>query len=362
MGNDVQIGKPKVSVIVPVYNVEKYIHQCVDSILRQTMGDIEIILVDDGSADGCPEICDEYGKMDNRVKVIHQKNAGVSSARNRGIEIATGQYVYFVDSDDWIEEDGLKQLYETAQSAKADVVFADCYERYEYIGTKRICLYSRDFNSSDRDFILQIQKSVLCHKFSPCFSAGADSAYPAPWSKLIRLGLIKEKEIKFDPYVQGIYDDGLFTMEVLEYAKKILYSGICAYNYRILNSSLVHTYKSDMIARFERNCERMDDFIVKYDKGDDFAQAEYGRRIAYLSSFLTSYFFNSENPHGLEEVERELRQLLSKDPWRVAIDNVKYHNLELKHQYTLWCMRAECINGLKLYSFTKKKLKRKSES
>ena len=93
----------KVSIIVPVYNVEKYIDRCMKSLMNQTLHEIEIILVDDGSPDSCPQMCDEYAKQDTRVKVIHKENAGLGYARNSGLEIATGEYVAFVDSDDYVD-------------------------------------------------------------------------------------------------------------------------------------------------------------------------------------------------------------------------------------------------------------------
>ena len=100
----------KVSAIVPVYNVEKYIYRCVDSILNQTFSDFELILVDDGSPDNCPQICDEYAKKDSRIKVIHKENGGLSSARNAGLDIASGEWISFIDSDDWIHKDYLLYL------------------------------------------------------------------------------------------------------------------------------------------------------------------------------------------------------------------------------------------------------------
>lgn len=103
--------KPCISVIVPIYNVEKYIHKCVDSLLAQTYPHLEIILVDDGSPDGCPAICDAYAEKDGRVRVIHKENGGLSDARNAGLEIASGEYIGFVDSDDWIEPDMFEYLY-----------------------------------------------------------------------------------------------------------------------------------------------------------------------------------------------------------------------------------------------------------
>ena len=101
----------KTSVIVPIYKVEEYLHRCIDSIINQTYTNLEIILVDDGSPDNCPMICDEYAKKDSRIRVIHKKNGGLSDARNAGLEIATGEYIGFVDSDDWIHKDMYHILY-----------------------------------------------------------------------------------------------------------------------------------------------------------------------------------------------------------------------------------------------------------
>src|SRR5574344_1424030 len=106
---------PKVSIIVPIYNVEKYLDRCMESLLNQTLKDIEIIMVDDGSPDNCPKMCDEYAKRDKRVKVIHKKNGGLGYARNSGLDIATGEYVAFVDSDDYVDVNMYETLYNFAK-------------------------------------------------------------------------------------------------------------------------------------------------------------------------------------------------------------------------------------------------------
>ena len=106
---------PNVSIIIPIYNVEQYLRRCVDSVLQQTLENIEIILVDDGSPDNCPLICDQYKAQDNRVKVVHKKNGGLSSARNAGLKIATGEYILFLDSDDWIEPETAEELVSIAE-------------------------------------------------------------------------------------------------------------------------------------------------------------------------------------------------------------------------------------------------------
>lgn len=117
--------KGLVSIVIPIYNVEEYLRECVNSVLKQTYRDIEIILVDDGSPDNCPQICDEYEAVDSRVVVIHQKNGGLSAARNSGLAMARGEYVYFLDSDDYIAENAMEELYAKAKENDLDAVLFD---------------------------------------------------------------------------------------------------------------------------------------------------------------------------------------------------------------------------------------------
>jgi len=124
---------PQISIIVPVYNVEPYLRKCIDSIITQTFTDFECILIDDGSPDNCPAICDEYAAKDNRLFVIHQKNAGVSAARNAGLDIAQGELTGFVDSDDWLEPFALEKLYNKQKETNADIVVGSFYSHYSDI-------------------------------------------------------------------------------------------------------------------------------------------------------------------------------------------------------------------------------------
>ena len=123
---------PEISIIVPVYKVEKYIYRCIDSILAQTFTNFECILIDDGSPENCPVICDEYASKDSRILVIHQKNTGVSAARNAGLNMARGEWIGFVDSDDWIEPDALELLYKKQQETDADIVLGGFNNVYSW--------------------------------------------------------------------------------------------------------------------------------------------------------------------------------------------------------------------------------------
>jgi len=119
-----------ISVIIPIYNVAQYLSQCMDSVLPQSYQDLEIILVDDGATDDCPRMCDEYEAKDSRVRVIHKKNGGLSDARNAGMKIARGEWIYFVDSDDWVDHDAIRKLYQFAVENHCDVVQGGLYYAY----------------------------------------------------------------------------------------------------------------------------------------------------------------------------------------------------------------------------------------
>lgn len=158
---------PKLSIIVPVYKVEQYIHKCVDSILNQTFTDFELILVDDGSPDNCGNICDEYAQKDKRVRVIHKENGGVSQARNLGIDEAKGEYISFIDPDDWIALDMYEKLFDFIGKEDLDVV---CFEVYEVKGSK--CSASFRFNEDKfmngqtalRNILVDIIDNSPCNK------------------------------------------------------------------------------------------------------------------------------------------------------------------------------------------------------
>ena len=134
---------PLVSVIIPIFNVEKYLQACVDSVVSQTYTNIEIILVDDGSPDMCPEICDEYAVRDKRIKVIHKTNGGLSSARNAGYNLSEGEFIYFLDSDDYIIETALEELLNCIRSNEADFVFFDALEIYDNVSITSKAKYGK---------------------------------------------------------------------------------------------------------------------------------------------------------------------------------------------------------------------------
>lgn len=149
-----------VSIIVPIYNVEEYIPKCIDSILAQTYSDFELILVDDGSPDNCGRICDDYAKGDNRIKVVHKVNGGISSARNAGLEVAKGEWIMHVDGDDWIEPDMIESLIEAAQITGADMVIGDFVKYGPSAGYNKLPTWSSDKKKSMTNYIAYVMTTI----------------------------------------------------------------------------------------------------------------------------------------------------------------------------------------------------------
>lgn len=165
---------PLISIIVPVYKVEPYLRRCLDSIVNQTYSNLEIILVNDGSPDGCPQICDEYAALDNRIIVIHKENGGLSDARNAGLDICKGEYISFVDSDDWVEQSYIETLLHILEDSKADISignFTKSQSSYTYI--------LKDF---DRNYsILEPSQAI-----KNLWDKNLDATFVTAWGKLFK--------------------------------------------------------------------------------------------------------------------------------------------------------------------------------
>lgn len=345
---------PKISVIAPFYGVEQYIHQFMESVLNQTFDDFELIAVDDGSPDKCPEILDEYAKKDGRIRVIHQKNAGVSAARNTGIDASNGEYAYIVDSDDWLEPNTLEVLYRDAQKTGADVVMGDCTVQTPE-GQYRLYQFTDKFYTEDPKILAGIQQYVLCQKFNPYYSRKSTSGYAAPWGKLIRMSLIKDNNIRFDPYVKGLFDDGLFTLEVYDRMKSFYYGKEYIYNYRINENSITQRFKKNEIDILRLGFERVEDFIKKYHREERLQLPYYCHVVRFLIYRLTSYFFNDKNGKTYREIRKELLDTINSEPFKTAIKKCKYKYFVKNHQKVLLCMRIHSVFGMKLYTDIKKK-------
>lgn len=244
------MNNPLVSVIVPIYNVEQYLKTCIDSIVNQTYSNLEVILVDDGSPDRCPEICDEYAKNDNRIKVIHQKNGGLAHARNVGIANSNGGYLTFVDSDDYVSNDYVECLYKGLIESNADISIAS-FIVFKESEPSSATLEKVPFVEVTKNDYFKEYASIKAEKSMPFITA---------WNKLYK------KEL-FDgiKYPKGkLYEDAFTTYKLIEKARKIVYSTTKLYYYRLNPQSILgQSFKEKHLEMVEAFRGAMDYFYQK---------------------------------------------------------------------------------------------------
>lgn len=254
---------PLVSVIVPIYNVEKYLNKCIDSIINQTLKEIEIILVDDGSTDDCTQIIDEYAKNDNRIIVIHKENGGQGSARNIGIDIAKGKYIGFVDSDDWIDLNMYEELHKDITRNKSDMSI--CGRRVVDENNKlsgEVKLINEVINLNE----FGLDKYIISRLLSP--------HTVVVYNRLYRKTIIKKNDIRFKSVDEVGSEDALFNYSVLFNTKiissidKVFYNGVAR------DGSTARTYKFGSMTKTANLMESMKGYSERINKQEVWSNVE----------------------------------------------------------------------------------------
>lgn len=245
------MASPKVSIIVPVYNTEKFLNQCIDSLTAQTLEDIEIIMVDDGSREECARLCDDLAKTDPRIKVIHKTNEGPGLARNSGIEMASGEYVGFLDSDDYFKPSIYEQLYSAAVKYDADLVTSGvCHvggNTFSQLGD-----YSeKSFFEKDTVFEGEDVKTFLLGVVGALPQESDDSRYGVSvCNKIFKRSTITNEGIEFLSDRKYMSEDTLFIVDFTRKAKKVVGIPGALYCYRRNEVSISKSYKSDRFEKF----------------------------------------------------------------------------------------------------------------
>lgn len=256
-------GIPKVSIIVPIYNIERYLSRCLESLLTQTLTEIEIIVINDGSTDLSLDILEKYAEQDERIKIINKTNGGVSSARNAGITAARGEYIGFVDPDDWVAVDMYRSMFNIANEEKADIV---------------MCTYLREFGSHSKakNFNLpekviynneEIKTTIMRRLIGPLENEMANpellDAWGTVWSKLYRTDLLRKNDLRFiDLQEIGTNEDSLFNIEASYYANRFAFINKPFYHYWRENSnSLTSNYKPNLMSQWFNLYNRITTFL-----------------------------------------------------------------------------------------------------
>lgn len=263
------MSQPKVSIIVPVYNTEKYLQRCINSLTNQTLRDIEIILVDDESTDMSPSICDSEAQKDSRIKVIHKKNEGAGMARNTALEIAKGEYIGFVDSDDFTQPDMFSVLCDVADKYGSDlvlsgVVFVDG-NMFRSDGECEIKTYfDKDTHFSTPDELKKLRMGIV----GSLPEDEDDSKYGMSiWKNLFRNDVIRENNITFMSERQVFSEDALFMTDYIACIKKATGISGAFYNYCRNDDSISKAYKKD---RFEKILVFFDEIEKRFEKDKEY--------------------------------------------------------------------------------------------
>lgn len=301
----------KISVITPVYNVEKFLNKCVDSILAQTFSDFELFIVDDGSPDSCGKIADEYAKKDSRVRVIHKENGGAPSARNAGILQAKGEYFYFPDSDDWLEPNYLEELYSCAVKTGAKLVISgfsmEYYENNKF-QTYKVEPKEKFFKTKE------LLRSNLHNYFDNMMMA-------VPWNKLYKVEYIRENRILF-PNLK--WDDLHFNMDVIKDIDSVAICSSSGYHFfRSRQGSETTTVFDGML--YKKRKEQFEHILSVYNAwnttDEDIMSTIYGYYSARLVQCVQEISISNS-----KEKKALIREILNDELSSIAIQKGKINS------------------------------------
>lgn len=330
---------PKVSVIVPVYNVEQFLGKCVQSLRNQTLQDIEIILVDDQSPDNCPQMCDKYMELDHRIKVIHKKNEGLGYARNSGLEIASGEYVAFVDSDDYVDLEMYETMYNAAIKVKADFVRVDNYkERMDgtilnmnYEPPMREGIYERNELREKLLFTqLGMEPSDSGERYVSC----------SVWRNIYRKEIIDRLGLRFISERELISEDIPFNMDFMMSCDRAVVINHKFYHYIVNDKSLTQSYRSD---RFECELELYHNLIEKAKTMDIYDECQVRLERHLMSRTRTCIKLELTGNKIIRVGFRNVKKMLESEELQKFFSTYPYRKLPYKYRVLYYLMRYKCI-------------------
>lgn len=328
-----------VSIIVPVYNAESYLASCINSIIKQSYKDFELILINDGSTDNSGSICDQFASKDQRIKVIHQKNSGVSITRNLGIEIAMGKYIQFVDSDDTVNHRLTEKLVEELEKGN-QLAFCGFNIFNKNLGDYQIkeVIPNLEGKLNSSDFLI---------KFMVFFEQGLLNAI---WNKIYCSSLLKKSNIKFiDNLNMG--EDLIFNLDYLERCESISVINQSLYDYLVLNNtkSLTGSFKKDFFDVQQMLFQKVREFLIKNNAygGENKEQLEKLYTGSIVGCF--SNLFRNNSDLKSNEIKKEINKIISSNTVR---ENINYYKLGNKQKQIIgYLIRINSINGI--YYFMK---------
>ena len=323
------VPQPKVSIIVPVYNAEKYLERGINSLKNQTLEDIEIILVDDSSTDSSLEICNKLALVDSRIKVIHKVNEGAGYARNAALEVVTGEYIGFLDSDDFVEKNMFETLYETAKKYGSDLVMSGVLfvdgNMFSHEGEcDRKTYFDKDTHFDNEESLKKLRMGIVGATPDDC----DDSKYGMSiWKNLFKTEIIKKNKISFQSEREILSEDALFMIDYISCISKATGINEAFYNYCRNEDSISKSYKKD---RFEKSLIFVGEVEKRFKK--DIKNEEYQ---IYIERFWQAM----------------CRVVCSQEIMYAKDNNIKYS--DLKQRLKAVCTHSVSVKTLKSYPISK---------
>ena len=328
-----------ISIIVPIYKVEKYIRQCVESIIAQSYRDLEIILVDDGSPDNCSKICDEYALKDERIKVIHKENGGLISARQAGLNAATGEYVCFVDGDDWLDSEMYTKIAHAIEETEADCVITQFYYAYENKNVKSEYKLSKPLylrEEIEKEIFPTILFDGVFYRFG---------IYPCCWTKVFKREILLKHLPEVDKRIR-MGEDIAFTYPCIFECSSIAFIDEPLYYYRQNPESMTASYDSVLQDIYSLPYET----LVRKSRelgGDLSNQLPY--YLLYLTNFVIRNEANKANPKTKKESNEVIKSLISYKDLESSLSLIDNNKLPFHTKLLVSALKAKSVKAVNAY-------------
>lgn len=314
-----------ISIIIPIYNAEKYLHECIDSAIKQTFDDIEIILVDDGATDNSPRICDEYARIDERIRVIHKANGGVCDARNIGMAAVTTEYFCFLESDDWLPVDACEKMYKQAIANHADFIFGAYYKVGTHKTTINHPLREREIFLGRKDIIKRLLPDIIAPVGERLKRPESVDNFLTDTAKLYKTAIVQNSGLKWISRKE-IYSDCLdFIIKYVFLCESAVYLDKPLYYYRRTNvDSQTAQYRPNTLNLWLVQFETLRDFIQQHEL--------FGLWEAYYSRICFSIIPIGGNAYRMGNYRlamKEIKEALSQPVYREAFQNFDISKLSL---------------------------------
>lgn len=337
--------KSDISIIIPVYKVpENLLRKSIESCINQTLKNIEIVLVDDQSPDNCGKICDEYKLRDKRINVIHQKNKGLSGARNTGVMAAKSKWIMFLDGDDYIDEDMCEVLFNKILENDVDIVCCG-YCREDINGRKKIC----DLNELEEKIYRNNECKILQEKV-----LNFNSHFATAYCKLIRKKFLIDNNIFHNEELRQGAEGIEFNIRLFEDANKVLIVKKYMYHYMYNKNSISNSQDEKNYIYVIRCFENIKKFIKRSKNYNNLIQIFYNRMIFVIVTTTVSGYFNFENKEKYNLKCSKFKEYLKNDLIKEALDNSSLENVDIQRKIIIYLIKLKCFRIINILSKIKK--------